>query len=89
MMYYTSTTQNKIMSTIELTKKDLLEKQQELIERVTAIKKDFEKGLDPDLEEQALQLENYEVLQRLLEQAEIELEKIERQLAIMNQTPTR
>ena len=67
-----------------ITREELLEKQQELIERITAIKKDFEKGLDPDLEEQALQLENYEVLQRLLEQAEIELEKIETQLAKMS-----
>ena len=67
-----------------ITREELLEKQQELIERISAIKKDFEKGLDPDLEEQALQLENYEVLQRLLEQAEIELEKIETQLAKMS-----
>ncbi len=66
-------------------KQELLNKQQELIERITAIKKDFEKGLDPDLEEQALQLENYEVLQRLLEQAETELVKIEQQLQKMNQ----
>ncbi|MGI9228145.1 MAG: hypothetical protein ACR2PU_05075 [Gammaproteobacteria bacterium] len=71
-----------------VTKEELLKKQQELIERVTAIRKDFEKGLDPDLEEQALQLENYEVLQRLLEQAESELEKIENHLIIINRETT-
>ncbi len=70
-----------------ITKEELLQKQQELINRITAIKKDFERGLDPDLEEQALQLENYEVLQRLLEQAETELSKIEDQLRKMSKTP--
>lgn len=68
----------------QVTKDELLKKQQELIDRITAIKKDFERGLDRDLEEQALQLENYEVLQRLLEQAAAELEKIEIQLTKMS-----
>ncbi len=67
-----------------ITKEDLLKQQQELIERVTAIKNDFGKGLDPDLEEQAVQLENYEVLMRLLENATIGLGNIENQLAKMN-----
>lgn len=66
-----------------ITRDELLTKQHELIDRVTAIKKDFENGLDPDLEEQALQLENYEVLQRLLEQANAELDKIDEQLKKM------
>ena len=64
----------------KVTKEELLNKQQELIDRITAIKKDFERGLDPDLEEQALQLENYEVLQQLLHHAEIELIKIEEKI---------
>jgi len=66
-----------------ITRDELLTKQHELIDRVTAIKRDFESGLDPDLEEQALQLENYEVLQRLLEQANAELDKIDEQLRKM------
>ena len=66
-----------------ITRDELLTKQHELIDRVTAIKRDFENGLDPDLEEQALQLENYEVLQRLLEQANAELDKIDEQLKKM------
>ena len=67
-----------------ITKNSLLKKQRELIERITAIKKDFENGLDPDLEEQALQLENYEVLFQLLEHAENELENIEKHLIKMS-----
>jgi RNA polymerase-binding transcription factor DksA len=67
----------------KITRDDLLTKQHQLIERVTAIKRDFEKGLDPNLEEQAIQLENYEVLQRLLEQANLELDKIDEQLKKM------
>ena len=66
-----------------ITRDELLTKQHKLIERVTAIKEDFERGLDPDLEEQAIQLENYEVLQRLLEQANAELDKIDEQLKKM------
>lgn len=72
------------MSAKQVTKDELLKRQQELIDRITAIKKDFERGLDRDLEEQALQLENYEVLQRLLEQAAAELEKVEIQLTKMS-----
>ncbi len=68
------------------TRDELLTKQHKLIERVTAIKEDFERGLSPDLEEQAIQLENYEVLQRLLEQANAELDKIDEQLKKMATT---
>lgn len=69
-----------------ITRDELLTKQHQLIERVTAIKEDFERGLDPDLEEQAIQLENYEVLQKLLEQANTELDKIDEQLKKMSLT---
>ena len=72
--------------TEKVSKNKLLAKQNELIERVMAIKKDFEGGLDPDLEEQAQQLENYEVLQRLLEQANAQLNKIDEQLKKMEVT---
>ncbi|MFK7815204.1 MAG: hypothetical protein AB8B92_02615 [Gammaproteobacteria bacterium] len=66
-----------------ITRDELLTKQHELIDRVTAIKRDFESGLDPDLEEQAVQLENYEVLHKLLEQANAELDKIDEKLKKM------
>lgn len=75
------------MTKSTITKDELLNKQQELIDRIIAIKKDFESGLDPDLEEQALQLENYEVLQQLLHHAEIELMKIEEKLGKISKQP--
>jgi hypothetical protein len=58
----------------------LRQKQAELRERVDAIRRDFKSGLDRDLEEQAVQLENAEVLDALLKQALTELEEIEQKL---------
>lgn len=52
---------------------ELLEKKKQLESRVRAIKDDIKSGLDPDSEEQAVQLENYEVLLGLLKNAEDEL----------------
>lgn len=43
-------------------KEELTKRRNELLERLDAIKKDYGKGLDPDWEEQATQLENAEVL---------------------------
>jgi hypothetical protein len=60
--------------------KSLREKQVELRERVDAIKRDFRGGLDRDFEEQAVQLENADVLNALLKQALTELEEIEQKL---------
>lgn len=69
------------MEKIKPTKNDLIEKQNELTERISKIKADLKRGLDPDMEEQAIQLENYEVLYELLQNAESELVDINRQLA--------
>jgi len=52
----------------------------ELLERIDAIKRDYASDLDQDLEEQAQQLENAEVLEALLKQAYDELEVIDRKL---------
>ena len=61
--------------------KTILENQRkELVNRIDAIKRDIKQGLDPNLKEQALQLENYEVLQGLLKQAEVELNEIDKKL---------
>lgn len=62
------------------TEQELLRKKAELRERVDAIKRDFRGGLDRDFEEQAVQLENAEVLNALLTQALDELEEIEQKL---------
>ena len=59
---------------------ELLRKKRELNDRVDAIRHDFESGLDRDLEEQAVELENAEVLDGLLKQALDELEEIEQKL---------
>ena len=52
---------------------DLQNRRKELEDRIQAIKSDIGSGLDPDSEEQAVQLENYEVLMELLRTAESEL----------------
>ena len=59
---------------------ELLDKKQQLERRVRDIEKDIKSGLDPDSEEQAVQLENYEVLLGLLKSAEDELNSINKQI---------
>jgi RNA polymerase-binding transcription factor DksA len=62
----------------------LVDRRRELRERVEAVRKDFAGGLDPDLDEQAIQLENAEVLNELLREALSELEEIEQKLRRMD-----
>ena len=62
-------------------RKQLLERRDELNERLEAIRRDLGGGLDRDLEEQAQQLENQETLMEIARVAQAELEEIERQLA--------
>jgi hypothetical protein len=66
------------------TRQALIDKRRELEERVEAVRKDFAGGLDPDLDEQAIQLENAEVLNELLREALSELEEIEQKLRRMD-----
>lgn len=66
------------------TRQALIDKRRELEERVDAVRKDFAGGLDPDLDEQAIQLENAEVLNELLREALSELEEIEQKLRRMD-----
>lgn len=68
----------------EDTREALQRQRAELLERIDAIKRDYASGLDKDLEEQAIQLENAEVLEALLKQAYDELEEIERKLDRMS-----
>lgn len=53
----------------------------ELEYRLQAIRADYGRGLDRDSEEQALQLENMEVLQEISRVAEEELSQINKKLA--------
>ncbi|NBD96428.1 MAG: hypothetical protein GVY11_08140 [Gammaproteobacteria bacterium] len=59
----------------------LIERRDELRDRLGAIRRDLGGGLDRDLEEQAQQLENQETLMEIARVAEAELADIERRLA--------
>jgi len=68
----------------EASREELQRQRDELLDRIDAIKCDYASGLDPDLEEQAQQLENSEVLEALLKQAYDELAVIDRKLDEFN-----
>ncbi len=55
----------------------LVGRRDELMERLEAIKKDYGRGLDADLEEQATELENSEVLTEISRVTAEELGKVE------------
>lgn len=55
----------------------------ELVGRLEAIQRDLGSGLDKDFEEQAIQLENLEVLQEIYRLAQQEIRDIDRQLAAL------
>ena len=59
----------------------LQQRRDELTQRLAAIRRDLGRGLEPDLEEQAIQLENLEVLQEIERVASEELRDIDRKLA--------
>lgn len=61
-------------------------RKKELKNRLEAIHKDLGRGLEKDYEEQAIQLENLEVLQEIARVAEAELRKVELQLAGLKAT---
>lgn len=62
-------------------KAQLLERKRELTRRMDAIRADLGGGLAKDSEEQAMQLENMEVLQEIYRVAGVELQQLDRQLA--------
>jgi DnaK suppressor protein len=64
---------------------DLEQKQAELTDRVSRIKKDITSGLDSDSQEQATQLENQEVLDALANEATSELSQINAALQRMDE----
>jgi hypothetical protein len=63
----------------------LIAKRDELLARLAAIENDYRRGLDADAEEQALELENAEVLDAIAQSAAEELERIEAQLAALEE----
>ncbi len=62
---------------------ELEAKRSELIERLEAIERDYRQGLERDAEEQAIQLENAEVLEGIARSARAELDRIEKELAAL------
>jgi hypothetical protein len=56
-------------------------RREELKSRLEAIHRDLGRGLEKDYEEQAIQLENLEVLQEIARVAETELRKVELEIA--------
>lgn len=64
------------MRDMAMTESRLQEKLFELTERLAAIQRDRRAGLDPDSQERAAQLENYDVLDRLADEAHEEVEKV-------------
>ncbi len=67
------------------TKQELLEKKQELEERIGKIKKDLSGRLEADFAEQATQLENRDVLLEIQRVSEEELQKIKQKLVALDQ----
>jgi hypothetical protein len=55
----------------------------ELVDRLKPIQRDLGGGLDKDFEEQAIQLENLEVLQEIYRLAQEEISEIDRQLTAL------
>ena len=55
----------------------LIQRRNELRDRIKAIHADIGRGLDKDYEEQSIQLENLEVLQEIVRVAEKELREVE------------
>lgn len=61
-------------------RKALMARRKELVSRLEAIKRDLGSGLEKDYEEQAIQLENLEVLQEIHRVTQAEIRSIDQQL---------
>lgn len=66
---------------MERSKEQLLARKSELINRLAAIRKDLSGGLASDSEEQAVELQNFEVLQEIERLANQELVAVEEELS--------
>ena len=71
------------MSNTQTEKEQLIEKRNELRARIESIEKDYRQGLDSDSEEQAVQLQNADVLEAIAKSAAEELQRIEERLAVL------
>ena len=67
------------------TREELVQNRDELLQRLAAIKADLGMGLDADSKEQAIQLENIDVLSEISRITEEELQNVNRQLAALKE----
>ncbi len=64
----------------DISKEELLKRKNELESRIQKIKSDLSGGLDADFAEQAVQLENRDVLLEIMRVTEDELQKVKEEL---------
>lgn len=74
------------MTSTQTERDRLLAQRDALRKRLDSIKADYKRGLDPDSEERAVQLENAEVLDGIARAAADELAQIELRLAQLDAT---
>jgi hypothetical protein len=70
---------------MDMTLEALTQKRDELMTRLADIRRDLRGGLDADSEEQAIQLENLEVLQEIARVAEEELGQVNQQISALEE----
>ena len=69
---------------MEKTLEELIQSRDELLKRLEAISKDLRGGLDADSKEQAIQLENMQVLQEIARVTQENLLQINKQIAALS-----
>jgi len=68
---------------MDKTREELTQSRDEMVRRLDAIRADIRNGLDADSKEQAIQLENLDVLREISRITEEELRKINLQLSAL------
>ena len=71
------------VSISQKSKTELIQERDKLREKLAAIEADYRKGLDPDSDDQAIELENADVLKGIASALADELSEIESRLAEM------
>ena len=70
---------------MEKTLEELIQSRDELLKRLEAISKDLHGGLDADSKEQAIQLENMQVLHEIARVTEENLQQINKQISALQE----
>ncbi len=70
---------------MNMTLEELTQKRDELTTRLADIRKDLRSGLDANSEEQAIQLENLEVLQEIARVAADELSQVNQEISALEE----